>query len=241
MLVLVCIIKVGGAVFGGEGEEGKRRIEDFAQRIERFVEEGRRAIIVVGGGQRARGDIERALMENPGLSTDELDRIGINATIENAVEAQCSIPGSAESIWTKMPTEEQIRSFLCGEKKKVQLVSGWKPGMSTDAVAVMLQATLLQDDFRKLASPFMIKVTFSPLMISKTDRAHRWVRLSEMSEEQGEIVPGGSYPFDPVAVSLALEHGISVIIGRVDHFMEERDGTFYTFDKFIKKGTIITP
>jgi len=91
------------------------------------------------------------------------------------------------------------------------VAAGWKPGRSTDFMAVRLAI--------QIKAGSIINITNTPYVYDKDPKRHRdakpiramtWNEFIGIVGEKWE--PGMNMPFDPVASRLARQHGLRVII-----------------------------
>jgi uridylate kinase len=163
-----------------------------------------RYALVVGGGATAR-TYQKALRDvDPDAAPDVLDLVGIAATRVNA-----TLVGAAfGSHWNDPLVEDP--TTVKGISGSVLLAGGWKPGFSTDNVAVRLAESLGAKTLLNLSNINRI-YTADPKKdpdarpLTKTS----WDELLSIIGD--EWVPGKNTPFDPVAARRAAELGMTVI------------------------------
>ena len=168
---------------------------------------GKRFVIICGGGKTAR-EYMNAASGIVNLTSDDLDWIGIHATRLNAQLLRNVFRDSAHKVIIKNPNEK-IRTG-----KKVIIAAGWKPGRSTDHIAVILA--------KNLGANTVINVTNTDYVYDKDPSKHRDVRpLKRICWPHFQKIvgdkwsPGLNAPFDPVAANAAQNNKIAVaIIGR---------------------------
>lgn len=200
------VISLGGSLIVPEGIN-TTFISEFKKVILRQVKLGKRFIIVCGGGKIAR-DYQKAykrIIRN--ADDDVLDWIGINATRLNA-EFMTSIFGDMayEGIISD-PNEEIIT------KKPIIFAGGWKPGCSTDNVAVQLALNVYATQIINLSD---IDCVYDIDPKGKSGRKAK--RIKNISWDDylkiipSERTPGQNSPFDPVASREAQKRNIEVAI-----------------------------
>lgn len=194
------VIKLGGSLIVPNGGIDTQYIKKFSTFIRRQIEEKNlRFFIFVGGGRLAR-HYRDAGMEVIGheLTNDDLDWLGVHATRLNAHLFRTIFRDLAHPVIIK------DYSYIQKPDKPIVIAAGWKPGWSTDYVAVIL------------AQDYNIK---SIIKMSNTDRVYdkdprkypdakpfetiSWKDYRAMVGD--EWVPGSSAPFDPIAAKLASE------------------------------------
>jgi uridylate kinase len=224
------IISLGGSLVM-PGEIDIDFIADFRNRIRHHIRNGQRFLVIDGGGKISRW-YQAAFQDLSGnASSEDIDWIGIAATRLNAEFLQRSFEGEAFQLLMSdpdmLPDEAKENSLLIGH--------GWRPGWSTDYVAVCfaekLQAkrviNLSNIDYVYTADP---KKDASAEKITQTT----WSEYLSYIPEQWQ--PGLSSPFDPIAAKKAKKIGLSlsfVAASDLDNFDSCIQG-----DSF--PGTIIT-
>jgi uridylate kinase len=166
-------------------------------------EPARRFALVVGGGAAARAYQRAARTLAPGIDHDRLDEIGIAATRINAEMVRAAF---GELCPDPIFTDPTAVSFT----GHVLVGGGWKPGFSTDNVAVRLAETLGADTVINLSNIRQI-YTADP----NTDPEARpldTITWDELIAIVGsEWKPGKNTPFDPVATARAARLEMTVI------------------------------
>lgn len=178
-----------------------------------------RFILVCGGGRTARS-YQDAASQIEKLDESELDWIGIGATKVNAELVR--------AIFGKDAFEKVITDpFEKVDFQKILVCSGWKPGRSTDYVAVQMA--------KNYGCGTVINMSNVNYVYDKDPKKNKGARpLHKMNyEELQKIVgtewkPGMNAPFDPVAAKLAWEEKKKVVIMGADlrnlkNFLEEKE------------------
>jgi len=200
------IIDLGGSILVPNGGPNIEFIREFKQFILDFLKEGRRFIIVSGGGSIAR-HYQQAASQIVDLSDEEKDWIGIHATRLNAQWLRAVFYEQAHPVVFDDPTKE----IGAMDRYNLFIASGWRPGWSTDYVAMML------------AKRFGVKEVIVATKISyvydedieKNANAHplkevSWADYRKMVGDRW--IPGMKSPVDPIAAKLAEEEEIKVIV-----------------------------
>jgi len=181
---------------------------DFLRRFRLFVnreiKKGKKLVIVSGGGR-----LSRIYQEAAGrvvkVTNEDKDWLGIHATRSNAHLLRTIFRDQADPI-------------VIDERYKVQklrypvtIASGWRPGWSTDFVAVALA-----QDF---GIPEVIIAGKPSHVYDKDFTVHKdAVSFEELTWKEyrklipAKWIPGAHAPVDPVAARLAEEAGISVVV-----------------------------
>lgn len=221
------VISVGGSlIVPNDIDQGFLR--RFKRSIERLVRLGHRFAIIAGGGRTARHYMD-TMREFAEPTSADIDWIGIDATRMNANLLRVVFDEVAEESIVTNPTKE-IRT-----DKPVILAGGWRPGASTDHVAVELAKNL---GAKKLVNLTNIDFIYDAEGVNETGHVNPIIDISWddfLAMLPKEWVPGAHIPFDPVASKLAKEIGLAVanVNGQI---LDE-------FEKFVRgerfRGTLI--
>jgi len=171
--------------------------------LRKWVRKGYKFVVVVGGGNLAR-TYQQATKKICGKANQqELDWVGIAATRLNAEVLRNSLHNlTGELVFDPTKTLP---------KKPVIIAGGWKPGWSTDFVAVELA--------KKLGSKIIINLTDLYYVYSadpKKDKQAQplkdlaWLDFKKLVGNKW--TPGAHLPFDPVAARLASQNKMEVVI-----------------------------
>lgn len=183
---------------------------DFLTKLKQFVDfetaNGRRFIIIAGGGKTARRyqDAAGAVTE---LTTDDLDWMGIHATRLNGHLLRTVFRDTAHKVVITNPDE----ILDVSPDEKVVIASGYRPGSSTDLRAVQIGAkigakkviNLSNIDYVYTADPRVDETATKIETIS-------WADFRALIPNEWD--PGLSSPFDPIAAQEAEKEGIEVAI-----------------------------
>ncbi len=202
----VQILDLGGSIVAPEKID-TAFLEEMRGFLCRWLEEDRerKLLLVIGGGAAAR-KYQGAYRElNPqGGADQELDWIGIMATRLNAQMMKALLGEYCLDPVVIDPREARTM------KGQVLVAAGWKPGFSTDYVAVVLAANWGVSTVLNLSN---IKKVYSADP-AKDPQARP---LDSLSWEEYQRMcgptwtPGANTPFDPVATTKARELGLRVI------------------------------
>ncbi len=202
---MVTVLSVGGSIVAPDTPDADF-ISAFSALIRGWLtaDNSRKLILVVGGGGPARAyqNAYRQAAEN--TSDEQADRIGIMATRLNAqlLAAVFSDIGNDNVVYD--PT--QVSEF----SGKIMIAAGWKPGFSTDNVAVFLA--------ERFAARTVINLSNIEKVYTDDPRKNpqakpldsiSWTDFRAMVGDTWE--PGKNVPFDPIASRRAEKAGISVI------------------------------
>ncbi|MDR0464231.1 MAG: UMP kinase [Treponema sp.] len=223
---MVTVISLGGSIVAPDKVDIDF-IKNFTDLIRSFIEKNsdRHFIFVVGGGSPARqwqNAYKQASQQT--ASDEEADWIGIMATRLNAqlIKAMMSQWCNQEVVIN--PAEVKP---LTGP---VLVAAGWKPGFSTDNVAVLLAERFGADMVINLSNIEKV-YTADP----KTDASAKpidkitWKDFRIITGD--EWVPGKNVPFDPVASRHAEKISLKVICAggkNLENFRKILDGEEFT-------------
>lgn len=197
------VLSLGGSLIAPDSVD-----TDYLRKVRTFlagrVKKGERFILVVGGGAVARNYIS-ALGQTGRVSALNKDWMGIAATRLNAELLRLSLGGMVKSPVVTNPTSI---NKLSG---KIMVAGGWKPGWSTDYVAVRIAD--------RLKVPLVINLSNIDYVYNrnpKQDPRARPIKRASWREMQ-KIVgtkwqPGANVPFDPLATKFAASANQSVIV-----------------------------
>ncbi|MGM5481970.1 MAG: UMP kinase [Nanobdellota archaeon] len=203
-MVANIVFSLGGSLIIPEGVISTKFLMDFKELIKNVVKQGNRAIIVTGGGSICRMYNDAAeKMAEP--SETDLDLMGIAATKLNAELLRILFGEMSHKSIIKDPTQE----FML--EKEVVMASGYKPGNSSDKVAVMLA--------KKFNSDYVINMTNIDMVYDADPKVNNEAKpIKEiawndfLSITGDKWSPGKNVPFDPVASKLARDNNINVAI-----------------------------
>lgn len=198
------VISVGGSLIVPAKGIDTAFLSSFATLIRKYVKEGKRFVVITGGGRTARTYQDAA----HGLSTitpDDLDWLGIHATRLNGHLLRAILRDISCSIVAEDPHSKVTFS------KPVVIAAGWKPGYSTDYDAVLLAQSVCASRIVNLSN-----ITHAYTGDPKTDPNAKpindisWKAFRKLLPKKWS--PGLSSPFDPVASKEAEKLGLEVAI-----------------------------
>lgn len=179
-------------------------LREFKKTILAQTEKGKKFIIITGGGRTAR-KYQDALKEISNPSLEHLDWLGIYCTRLNAEFLELFFNGFAEDQVIIDPT------LPVSFEKSVIIGAGWKPGWSTDYVAVLLAKSI---NARRVINLSNIDYAYDKdpkkYLDAKKLENISWAEYRKLIP--AEWNPGLSTPFDPIASKMAEESGIKVAI-----------------------------
>ncbi|MCR4261200.1 MAG: UMP kinase [Candidatus Colwellbacteria bacterium] len=179
-------------------------IKQLKKLVEEFVKDGKRFVLVVGGGKLARM-YQEAARKIAKLSDNDKDWIGIHATRSNAQLFHAIFGDMVEPI--VIDNRDRVKPL----RKPVTIGSGWQPGWSTDFVTAAIAKDLGVAEFI---------IAGKPDHVYKKDpvKYPNAVAFDELGwREYRKLVPkkwipGARAPVDPIAAAFAQKHGLKAIV-----------------------------
>lgn len=218
------VISLGGSVLAPANIDTEF-LSAFRKLILPFLKK-ERFVIICGGGKTAR-EYMSAASKVVKLTHEDLDWLGIHATRLNAQLLRNVFRDVAHKRVIRNPNEE-IKA-----KEKIIIAAGWKPGRSTDYIAVMLA--------KNLGAKTVINITNIDFVYDKDPSKFSDARPLKSVSWKGFMKligakkwsPGLNTPFDPVAARAAQRLGLRVAImgknlANLSSFLNGREfkGTF---------------
>jgi uridylate kinase len=223
------IISLGGSLIVPE-EIDCAFVKDFKQVIEEKITEGYRFIIITGGGKICR-KYQQAASEITDIDNEDKDWLGIHATRMNAHFMRTIFRKHAHPTITKNPYD--LEGFLKA-KEPILIASGYRPGNSTDYIAVLLA--------RQFGSKKIANLSNIDYVCDKDPRTNpdakqiknvSWPEFQSIVGDKWD--PGANVPFDPIASKMAAQEGMEVVImngKNIENFKKYLNGEDF-------KGTVI--
>jgi len=198
------VISLGGSVLAPSNID-TNFLNNFRKLILKFVKNGRRFVIICGGGKTAR-EYMSAASKVVKLTPEDLDWLGIHATRLNAQLLRNVFRGYAHQRVVRNPNEKITT------KMKVIIAAGWKPGRSTDYDAVILAKNLKAKTVINITNTDYVYdkdpskfATARPVKYVCWKHFRKLIRVTKWS-------PGLNTPFDPVAAAEAEKSNLTVAI-----------------------------
>lgn len=196
------IISIGGSIIIPPTGFDIEFLKKLRNLIVSRVKKGDKFILVVGGGSTCR-QYQTAAKGVVSMTDTDLDWLGIKTTIFNAEFVRFLFKDLAYPEIITNPTKK-IKT-----NRPIILAAGWKPGWSTDYIAVLLAKTYGAKEVIN-ASNVSYVYTADPKR-DPTARILPSLTWSEMRKIIGNRwVPGGNFPFDPIAAKTAQKLGLTV-------------------------------
>ncbi|MFH1255300.1 MAG: UMP kinase [bacterium] len=221
------VISIGGSLIAPKQGIDWRFLKEFRAFILEKIKQGNKFFLIAGGGRTAR-DYVAAAEQVVKIERDDLDWLGIHATRLNA--------HLLRTVFRKHAHPEIIKNPLVKmqSSKKIIVASGWKPGWSTDYVAVIIA--------REYGAETILNLSNIDYVYDKDPNKHKNAKMIEKINwpEFRKLVgnkwsPSLNAPFDPIASKKAqsLKLEVAIIngknIGNLENYMSGK--------KF--KGTVI--
>ncbi|MFA5932338.1 MAG: UMP kinase [Candidatus Paceibacterota bacterium] len=197
------VISLGGSLIIPD-EIDVNFLEEFKNLILANVKRGKKFVIITGGGKICRRyqDVLRKI-EKP--TSEDLDWLGIFSTRFNAEFVKILFGDKAEREIIIDPTSpiKVERPIIVG--------GGWKPGWSTDYVAVVLGKQLGAKKIINLSNTDYVYDS-DPNINSNAKKIEQisWDNYRAIIPKEWN--PGLNSPFDPIASKMAQEEGMTVFI-----------------------------
>lgn len=200
------VISLGGSIIVPH-QVDRAFLLSFYTLITHYMEESgdRKIILVCGGGGPAREyqDAYRAIIK--AHTPDIEDRIGIAATKLNATLLRYIFHDLCTQDIIENPTD--VPEF----QGRVLVASGWKPGFSTDYIAVVLAEQFGAAEVINLSNIEKVYTADPKIdpMATPIDR----ISWDDFKVIVGDTwIPGKNLPFDPVATKKAADLGLRVLV-----------------------------
>lgn len=220
------VISLGGSIIV-PNEVDIDFVKEFVAIIREYIKKGFNFVIITGGGNTCRR-YNDSLKQIIHPTNEGLDWLGISATRLNAELIRLSFGN--DSYGKVLLNPEQIPDT----DKKVIIGGGWKPGNSSDLMAVRIAGGLQS---KKVINLSNIDFAHSkdPKIFPDAEKIEKssWVDFRSILPEVW--TPGMNVPFDPIAAKEAQELNLEVVIMN-GHNIENLKN-YLNGEKFI--GTII--
>jgi uridylate kinase len=197
------VIALGGSIVHPD-QIDTQFLKRFKKFLAPFLRRGTRFVLVIGGGKLARR-FQEAAHHVAKVADEDKDWLGIHATRLNAHLLRTIFREIAD------PVIIDIRGKLKSAKYPITIAAGWRPGWSTDYVAMQIA----QDFGAREAI-----IAGKPSHVHDRDPAKypKAAKFSELSwKEYRKLIPakwspGMGAPVDPVGAALGARANIKAII-----------------------------
>ena len=198
------VISLGGSVAVPE-DINTSFLKRFSNFIKEEVKNGKKFIIVIGGGKISR-KYQKALGEISKASDEEKDWIGIKTTELNSLLLKAIFLELANPIIFN--SRFKIKSF---GRYPIIIGCGWKPGWSTDFVAVQIASDFKIDRIINLGkSDYVYTDDFENNSKAQPIEKISWSEYLKIIPNKW--TPGLGAPIDPIAARLAKKNKIQAIV-----------------------------
>jgi uridylate kinase len=197
------VISLGGSIIVPD-EIDVQHLRKFKALIETEVKKNKKFLIITGGGRTSRRYSEAAKKLKV-LNSNDLDWLGIHTTRLNA--------HLMRTIFRKIAHHRIVTNPSRIEKTDMPVIiaAGYRPGNSTDLIAVRLA--------KKYQADTVLNLSNIAYVYDKDPKTHKNAKALKSLDwkEFRKIVgnkwdPGLNAPFDPVASHLAQRLGLEVVI-----------------------------
>jgi uridylate kinase len=197
------VVALGGSIVYPDGID-VRFLKDFKKFLTPFLKRGMKFVLVIGGGKLSRNFQEAA--ERVSRVTDEdKDWIGIHATRLNAHLLRTIFRDVAD------PVVIDIRGKLKKLRAPITIASGWRPGWSTDYVAMRIAADFGVGEAIIAGKPAHV---YSKDNTKYADAVpfHELTWREYRKLIPAKWMPGLHAPVDPVGAALGAREDVKAII-----------------------------
>ncbi len=182
-------------------------LKKFKKVILNYIKKGNRIILVTGGGKICRKYNQAAKKLSNKINPKELDWLGIKATKVNAELVRIMFDNFAYYKVLDRPGEKLDKQ----RNKPIILAGGWKPGASSDNMAVNLAKQFKADKVINLTNiDYVYDKDPNKYKDAKILKELSWSELRQLVGNKWD--PGANWPFDPIASKLAQKLKLEVVI-----------------------------
>ncbi len=199
---MLFVLSVGGSLIYPTDGLDLKFINSFGNFLGEQINLGHRFLLVTGGGQGARNYISAA--QKLKIDKQDQDWLGIASTRQNALLLKGFFKARA---YPEIITEPNIK-IEC--RHKIIIAGGWRPGRSTDYVAVSLAKTYGADKVINLSNINYVYDKDPKISGAKKIKKMTWTDFRKIVGNKW--APGINAPFDPVAARLAQTYGLTVVV-----------------------------
>ncbi|MCX6798014.1 MAG: UMP kinase [Candidatus Falkowbacteria bacterium] len=198
------ILSLGGSLIAPPGGIDSKFLKQFRQLILKEVKAGHKFFIITGGGMTCRNYLSAATKVYH-LSASDGDWLGIHATRLNGHLLRTILADIAHSEIITNPLKKIKAS------RPVVIAAGYKPGWSTDYVAILLAREYKVKTVVNLSNIAYV-YTKDPRKFkdAKLIKEIKWADFRKIVGNRWS--PGLNAPFDPIASRLAADLKLKVII-----------------------------
>ena len=199
----IVVVALGGSIVHPDAIDTEF-LKNFKKFLGAFTRRGIRFVLVVGGGKLARR-FQEAAHKVSRLANEDKDWIGIHATRLNGHLLRTIFREVAD------PVMIDARGKMKELKYPITIAAGWRPGWSTDFVAIQLAADLGADEAVIAGKPSHV-FDRDPAKFPSA-RPFGEITWSGYRKLIPRVwTPGMGAPVDPVAAALGEKEKIKAII-----------------------------
>lgn len=210
------LLKISGEQLAGQYEGGfdPEKAAWIAAEIEQAVQAGCEVVVMVGGGNYARGaqlaghGIERVTADNIGMLGTLMNALALEDVFKNkGLEARAISNVKADLVVDQF-THRRARSHL--QKGRVVIVAGGigRPYLTTDTAAVSLALEL---DCEAVLKATKVNGVYDSDPAKNPDAAH----IPTLTHQQA-VANDAIKVMDKAAMGLAMEHAMTIVIFELD-------------------------
>lgn len=220
------IISLGGSLIV-PNEIDTKFLRNFRSIIDSQVRRGHKFVLITGGGRTSRRYSEAAKQLGE-LNPDDLDWLGIHSTRLNGHLLRTIFRKSAHRRIITNPNQHEPAS------EPIIIAAGYRPGWSTDYVAVLLARQCRADIVLNLSNiDYVYDKDPNKFKLAKLIKTISWHNFRKITGNKWD--PGFNGPFDPVASRLAEKLKLRVVVMNGKNLKNLKN--FFSGKKF--KGTVI--
>ena len=210
------IIALGGSLISpAPGKINVKFLKRFQELILDYLEQGKKFVIVVGGGKTSRL-YQKAASKIVAVKNEDIDWLGIYGTRLNAHLLRTIFFKEAYPVILDNP-QKPIKN-----NPSLIIASGWRPGYSTDFDAIRL-AQRFKAKSVIIASNISYIYEKDPAKYKGVKKFLRinWQDYRKLIKDQWK--PGMSAPMDPIAAKLAQKLKLKVVLFKGTELKNFRD------------------
>ncbi|MDX1608323.1 MAG: UMP kinase [Candidatus Spechtbacterales bacterium] len=202
------IIAVGGSILVPDKID-TAYIKKLRNLIIEQINEGRRFILVAGGGSTAR-HYQKAATEVVNIEDEDKDWLGIHSTRLNAHLLRTIFYDIAYPAVLDNPEKPIKKRDL--KRYALFVASGWRPGWSTDYIAFRLADRFnVEEVLIATRIPYIYEKDIDVHKNAKHFKDLSWEQYKKLLPKK-EWEPGLRCPVDPVATDFASKNKISCVL-----------------------------
>ena len=197
------IIALGGSIIVPD-KINTDFLKKFRKLILKFTRQGKKFIIVAGGGRTARL-YQNAASKIIKITNEDLDWIGIHATRINAHLLRTIFFKESYPIILDNPYK------IVHTRKSVIIASGWRPGWSTDYISILLAKRFeAKEAIIAGRPPYVYTKDFLKYRDAKPMKRISWKSYRKIIGSRW--IPGMPAPVDPIGAKLAQKMKLKAIV-----------------------------